>query len=173
MTLPVATRAALFLAMATLVAGCASYRLGPVNPAIPAGQSVEVGLFQNATPQPGLSESVNASIRRELQRDGTFELATGDDGDVLLTGNITHYRRSAVSFKPRDILSVRDFEVELITRIRAADRATGRVLLDRELTGRTTIRLGGDLASAERQALPLLANDLAKKIVALLAEGEW
>ena len=173
MTLPVATRAALFLAMATLVAGCASYRLGPVNPAIPAGQSIEVGLFQNATPQPGLSESVNASIRRELQRDGTFELATGDDGDVLLTGNITHYRRSAVSFKPRDILSVRDFEVELITRIRAADRATGRVLLDRELTGRTTIRLGGDLASAERQALPLLANDLAKKIVALLAEGEW
>ena len=173
MTLPVATRAALFLAVATLVAGCASYRVGPVNPAIPAGQSVEVGLFQNATPQPGLSESVNASIRRELQRDGTFELATGDDGDVLLTGNITHYRRSAVSFKPRDILSVRDFEVELITRIRAADRATGRVLLDRELTGRTTIRLGGDLASAERQALPLLANDLAKKIVALLAEGEW
>ena len=173
MTLPVATRAALFLAVATLVAGCASYRVGPVNPAIPAGQSVEVGLFQNATPQPGLSESVNASIRRELQRDGTFELATGDDGDVLLTGNITRYRRSAVSFQPRDILSVRDFEVELITRIRAADRATGRVLLDRELTGRTTIRLGGDLASAERQALPLLANDLAKKTVALLAEGEW
>ncbi len=173
MTLPVATRAALFLAVATLVAGCASYRVGPVNPAIPAGQSVEVGLFQNATPQPGLSESVNASIRRELQRDGTFELATGGDGDVLLTGNITAYRRSAVSFQPRDILSVRDFEVELITRIRAADRATGRVLLDRELTGRTTIRLGGDLASAERQALPLLANDLAKKTVALLAEGEW
>ena len=173
MTLPVATRAALFLAVATLVAGCASYRVGPVNPAIPAGQSVEVGLFQNATPQPGLSESINASIRRELQRDGTFELATGDDGDVLLTGNITHYRRSAVSFQPRDILSVRDFEVELITRIRAADRATGRVLLDRELTGRTTIRLGGDLASAKRQALPLLANDLAKKTVALLAEGEW
>ena len=173
MTLPVATRAALFLAVATLVAGCASYRVGPVNPAIPAGQSVEVGLFQNATPQPGLSESVNASIRRELQRDGTFELATGGDGDVLLTGNITAYRRSAVSFQPRDILSVRDFEVELVTRILAAEKATGKVLIDHELTGRTTVRLGGDLASAERQALPLLANDLAKKTVALLAEGEW
>ena len=170
---PPASRAAFFLAAAVMASGCASYRLGPVNPAIPAGQAIEVGLFQNATPQPGLTESVNASIRRELQRDGTFELATGGDGDVLLTGSIDAYRRSPVSFQPRDILSVRDFEVELITRIRAADRATGRVLLDRELSGRTTVRLGGDLASAERQALPLLANDLAKKTVALLAEGAW
>ncbi len=168
-----ASRAATFLAAAMMATECASYRLGPVNPAIPAGQAIEVGLFQNATPHPGLTESVNASIRRELHRDGTFELATADDGDVLLTGNITAYRRSAVSFQPRDILSVRDFEVELVTRIRAADRVTGKVLIDRELTGRTTVRLGGDLASAERQALPLLANDLAKKVVALLAEGEW
>ena len=173
MTRRAASRAALFLAAVVMAGGCASYRLGPANPAIPAGQAIEVGLFQNATPQPGLPASVNASIRRELQRDGTFELATGGDGDVLLTGSITAYRRSAVSFQPRDILSVRDFEVELVTRIRAAEKATGLVLVDRELTGRTTVRLGGDLASTERQALPLLANDLAKKAVALLAEGEW
>ena len=168
-----ASRAAMFLAAVMMTNGCASYRLGPVNPAIPAGQAIEVGLFQNATPQPGLTESVNASIRRELQRDGTFGLATGGDGDVLLTGSITAYRRSAVSFQPRDILSVRDFEVELVTRIRAAEKATGKVLIDRELTGRTTVRLGGDLANAERQALPLLANDLARKTVALLADGKW
>ena len=173
MTRLAVSRAAMFLAAALTASGCASYRLGPVNPAIPAGQGIEVGLFENATPQPGLTESVNASIRRELQRDGTFRLATGGDGDVLLTGNITAYRRSAVSFRPRDILSVRDFEVELVTRVLAAEKVTGKVLIDYELTGRTTVRLGGDLASAERQALPLLANDLAQKAVALLAEGEW
>ena len=173
MTRLVTRRVAIFLATALTATGCASYRLGPVNPAIPAGQAIEVGLFENATPQSGLTESVNASIRRELHRDGTFGLATGGDGDVLLTGNITAYRRSAVSFQPRDILSVRDFEVELVTRILAAEKATGKVLIDHELTGRTTVRLGGDLASAERQALPLLANDLARKTVALLAEGQW
>ncbi|MEE2947276.1 MAG: LPS assembly lipoprotein LptE [Verrucomicrobiota bacterium] len=156
------------------VVGCAtSYRLGPVNPAISADQAVEVGLFHNTTRLPGLAESINAFIRRELQRDGTFTLATDDEGDVLLTGSIDTYRRSPVSFQPRDTLSVRDFEVELVTRVRAAEKATGQVLIDRELTGRTTVRLGGDLASAERQALPLLANDLAKQTVALLAEGGW
>ena len=126
---PSSSRAAFFLAAAVMVSGCASYRLGPVNPAIPTGQAIEVGLFKNTTPQPGLIESLNASIRRELQRDGTFELATGGDGDVLLTGNITAYRRSAVSFQPRDILSVRDFEVELVTRVRAAEKTTGKVLI--------------------------------------------
>ncbi|MDP6794056.1 MAG: LPS assembly lipoprotein LptE [Verrucomicrobiota bacterium] len=173
MICPSVSRAVFSLAIAVTVAGCASYRLGPVNPAISVDQAVEVGLFQNATPLPGLAESVNASIRRELQRDGTFTLATGSDGDVLLTGSIDTYRRSPVSFQPRDILSVRDFEVEIVTRVRAAEKATGQVLIDRELTGRTTVRLGGDLASAERQALPLLANDLAKQAVALLAEGGW
>ena len=148
MTRLAASHVAIFLTAALTATGCASYRLGPVNPAIPVGQAIEVGLFENATPQSGLTESVNASIRRELHRDGTFGLATGGDGDVLLTGNITAYRRSAVSFQPRDILSVRDFEVELVTRILAAEKATGKVL-------------------------PLLANDLARKTVALLAEGEW
>ncbi len=81
-----ASRNTLFLVAAVMLVGCASYRLGAVNPSFPAGQSIEVGLFQNATPQPGLAESVNASIRRELQRDGTFELASASDGDVLLTG---------------------------------------------------------------------------------------
>ena len=78
---PPASRAAFFLAAAVMVSGCASYRLGPVNPAIPAGQAIEVGLFQNATPQPGLTESVNASIRRELQRDDAAESATARHED--------------------------------------------------------------------------------------------
>ena len=76
----------LLLLAVGLANGCVGYRVGTVNPTIPADHSIQVGLFQNGTAQPGLSESVNASIRRELHRDGTFELATANDGDVLLTG---------------------------------------------------------------------------------------
>ena len=72
MTRLAASHVAIFLTAALTATGCASYRLGPVNPAIPAGQAIEGGLFENATPQSGLTESGNASIRRELHRDGTF-----------------------------------------------------------------------------------------------------
>ena len=163
----------LFVVLLVLASGCVSYRLGVANPLIPAGYSIQVGLFQNATSQPGLSESVNGSIRREIHRDGTFELADADDCEVLLTGNITTYRRSPVSFRPKDTLSVRDFDVELSTHVKVLEKSSGKLLVERVITSRTTVRLGDDLASAERQALPLLSSELAKRTVALLAEGGW
>ena len=57
--------------------------------------------------------------------------------------------------------------------VTARDRSTGKVILDQPVTGFTLIRVTTDLASTERQALPLLAADLAKNVTALLAEGPW
>ena len=39
--------------------------------------------------------------------------------------------------------------------------------------GYTLVRIGSDLTSTERQALPLLAGELAKRVTALLADGNW
>ena len=39
--------------------------------------------------------------------------------------------------------------------------------------GRTTLRPGADFSSAERQAVPLLAEDLARNITSLLVDGSW
>ena len=74
----------LLFSLLVLASGCANYRLGVVKPLIPSGYSIQVGLFQNTTIHPGLAESVNASIRRELQRDGTFELANSNNCDLQL-----------------------------------------------------------------------------------------
>jgi hypothetical protein len=41
------------------------------------------------------------------------------------------------------------------------------------VTGYTLLRVGSDLTSAERQALPLLAADFARQVTALLADGSW
>jgi hypothetical protein len=53
------------------------------------------------------------------------------------------------------------------------DRGTGKILFDREVSGRTTIRSGSDLASAERQAVPMLAEDLARNATSLIVDGNW
>jgi len=68
---------------------------------------------------------------------------------------------------------VRDYQVTLMVKVTATERATGKVVLDREVSGRTTVRVGSDLPSAERQALPLLADDLARNATTLLVEGTW
>ena len=83
------------------------------------------------------------------------------------------YERQGVSFQPNDILTARDYQVTLTVKVTATERAGGKVVVDREVTGRTTVRIGSDLASADRQALPLLADDFARKATTLLVEGTW
>jgi hypothetical protein len=63
--------------------------------------------------------------------------------------------------------------LQLIVKISARERATGKVLVDREVMGTTSIRVGADLASAERQAIPMLADDLARRATSLIVDGTW
>jgi hypothetical protein len=155
-----------------LFAGC-GYQLGPTN-GIPAGsRSVQVNLFQNTTWEPRLSEPVATSLRRWIQRDGTYRLATQGDADIIVDGIILEFNRSGISFQPSDVRTVRDYELSAVAQVTATERATGKVLFDSKVMARTTIRTGPDLASSERQAAPLIAEDMARRITSLLVDGTW
>jgi hypothetical protein len=157
----------------TLGGGCAGYRLGPTA-GFPAGaRSIEVTAFKNATPEPRLVSALNNALRHQLQQDGSYRLETRGVGDVRITGEITKFQRTAIGFNPGDVLTAQDFSITLTAQVRATESATGRVLLDREISGRTTLRIGTDLASAERQAVPLLATDLARNVTSYLTSGDW
>ena len=158
---------------AAALCGCAGYQLGPTGGQTAGGRTVQIVPFTNRTPEPRLGDAVTAALRKEVQRDGTFRLATRDAGDVVVSGELTGYRRGEVSFVPGDVTTARDYDVSLTSRVTARERSTGKVLLDQPVTSFTLVRVGSDLTSAERQALPLLAGDLAKRVTALLADGSW
>ena len=153
--------------------GCAGYKLGPVNGLTAREKSVQVNPFDNQTLEPYLTDAVTSQLRKQLQRDGTYQLASHNDGDIVVSGSVTRYMRQEVSFSSSDILTVRDYRLELSAQVTARDRSTGKVILDQVVIGTTLIRVTTDLTSTERQALPLLAADLAKNVTALLAEGAW
>ena len=153
--------------------GCAGYKLGPVNGLAAREKSVQVNPFANHTLEPRLGDAVTSQLRQELQRDGTYQLASHNDGDIVVSGVVTRYYRYEVSFSSGDVLTVRDYRLELRAQVTARDRSTGKVILDQPVTGYTLIRVTTDLVSTERQALPLLAADLAKNVTSLLAEGPW
>lgn len=156
-----------------VLAGCAGYKLGPTNGAVAGGRSVTVNFFANKTQEPRLIEAVNGALRRRIQQDGTLRLDTTGGGDIVLTGEITAFERSGISFNPSDIATVQDYTLRLITRVKATDRATGKVVLDNVVSGKTSIRIRQDLVSTERQVVPLAAADLADRIVSLLVDGAW
>ncbi|MDB6111853.1 MAG: lipopolysaccharide assembly protein [Pedosphaera sp.] len=134
---------------------------------------MQINPFVNKTLEPRLSDYVTSSLRKNLQQDGTYRIDTHDDGDIVLTGSIVSYRRSELSYVPTDVITVLDYEITMTVQITARERSTGRVIFDRPVSGRVALRAGNDLPSAERQALPVLADDMAKRATALLVDGTW
>ena len=158
---------------AAVLTGCAGYQLGPTNGLVAGSKSIQVTPFASKAIEPRLSDAVTTSLRKSIQKDGTYKLNTADTSDIVLTGTIEAYNRQQLSYQPTDILTPRDYRILITAHVIAKERGTGKTLLDREVTGRTTVRVGNDMSSAERQALPLAAEDLARSITSLLADGTW
>ncbi len=156
-----------------ILSGCAGYHLGPSNGQVAGSRSVQVRPFANQTLQPQLGDALTAALRKSMQQDGTYRLATHDDGDVIVTGSITHYDRADITYNPNDILTVLDYRVTATVHVIVRERSTGRTILERDVNGYTLVRPGADLTSAERQAMPLLADDIAQKVTGLLVDGMW
>jgi hypothetical protein len=129
--------------------------------------------FRNETLQPGLDDNLTHAMRIGLQREGTYRLGARSDCDIILEGVIISYSRQGLSYNPSDLVQVVDYNLAAVAHVTAYDRRTGRKVLDRNFSGSTQVRAGQDLTSAERQAMPLLANSMALKVVDSLADGSW
>ena len=145
----------------------------PTNGASAGDKTIQVNPFINQTMEPRLGEPLTHALRKRLQQDGTYKLRTAGDADIVITGVITAFSRSDLSYQPNDIATVRDYTLYMTAQVKAVERSSGKVLLDKPVTGRTTIRVGADLSSAERQAAPLLAEDVARRATYLLVDGSW
>jgi hypothetical protein len=160
------------LGLALAMTGCAGYNLGPTNHQVAGARTVQVNPFLNQTMQVQLGDDVTNQVRKQFQQDGTFHLAN-DDGDIIVTGVLISYVRIPLAFQPTDALTVTDYSVRVLAQVTAKERSTGKVILNQTVSGTTLVIVGNNLDSAERQARPLLAADLAQKVTALIAEGSW
>jgi hypothetical protein len=165
-------RVCLLIAVLTLC-GCAGYRVGPTNGRVAGAQSVQITPFLNHSPEPGLADELTGALRRSIQNDGTLRLATDGSADLIVAGVITEFRRRELSLLTEDVRTVRDYQVTLVVHLTVRNRATGSVVLERDVSGGTVMRVGSDLASSERQLAPILARDLAREITHLLVDGDW
>jgi hypothetical protein len=161
------------LLLMVALTGCVGYTAGPTN-GFPAGErTVKVNYFKNETLEPRLVVAVNRALKRNLQKDGTFELETRGSADLLVTGELIKFLRGGVSYTPGDTLSVRDYSMQLTAKIKVIDRATGNVIVDQEVTGSSIVRVGNDLTAGQRQAVPLIADQLARQATSLIVDGDW
>ena len=164
--------AILLFALAGGLSGCA-YRLGPSNGQAAGDRSVQIVPVANRTLEPRLGDATTSALRKEIQREGTFRLANDEYSDLIVTCEIRQYQRGEVTFLSTDVITARDYQVRMLAHVVARERISGKVVLERDMTGSALMRVGSDLPSAERQTLPLLGADLARQVVAALSDGSW
>ena len=111
------------LTLISALIGCVGYTAGPTNGAIAGARTVAVSFFRNETLEPRLAVAVNRALKRNLQQDGTFELETSGNADLLVTGELTDFLRGGVSYTPGDILTVQDYHLQLTAKIKVTRAA--------------------------------------------------
>ena len=159
------------LTLASFVAGC-GYTLGPTNGLTAGEKKVQITPFLNHTYEPRLGDAVTTAVRQRIQVDGTYRLATHGDADIIVTGVLKKYVRHELNFEPHDTLTVQDFRVSVIAEYTAHNINTGTFMRWTN-TAYTLVRVGSDLPSSERQAMPVLAEEVAKNVTDSLVDGSW
>ena len=162
---------ALMVVIAAILTGC-GYTVGATNGLTAGEKKIQITPFMNHTLEPRLGDTVTTALRRNIQRDGTYHLATQGDADIIVTGVVTKYDRHELNFEPHDVLTVKDFRVNVEAKITARNVTSG-TSTNWTAKAYTLVRVGSDLTSAERQAMPDLADQLAKSVTDSLVDGSW
>lgn len=154
------------------LSGCAGYRLGPATPSyLREIHSIAVPTFRNATLVPRVEALVTGTVIKQFQQDGTFRIANESNADATLKGEIVTVGRSPARSVRGNVLATTEFNLLLRVRYTLVGR-DGKVLAGpAEAGGSTSFFVGADVATDERQALPLAAEELAGRLVSQLSEG--
>ena len=152
------------------VVGCAGYHVGPVTRR--SFNTIAVPMFHTDTLRPQLEAQISNAIIRRLQEDGSLRIKSQADADAILTGTVIRYQRTALRTLRTDTNVPREYEVAITVRVEARDRRTGEILLkSTEVEGKSDVFIGEDQQSAEEQALPLVADEIGRRVAGLLVES--
>lgn len=159
--------AAWLLGASLLLAGCSAYRLGSGTAET---RTIEVKPVRNATTLPGLHAVLHQALVATLSTD--TRLRVRDGGEPLETEAVAVERVVATQL-PDESLVAGMLRVTLTVRctLRSADGKTTR-FANRTFSASAVVTASGDLAAAERSALPRLTAEIAAQ-VRDAAVGSW
>jgi hypothetical protein len=152
--------------------GCLGYHIGPVKPYyLRDVHTIAVPTFKNHTLLPHIEVLVTDTVIKQLQQDGTFQIAKDGDGDATLTAEIIRINRLPARSVRGNVLATVEFNLSMSVRYTVIGRDGTKLVGPAEATGTTSFFVSSDPATDERQALPLATEDLATRLVSQLSEG--
>jgi len=156
-----------------LLAGCAGYKVGPIQPHFMEGiHTIAVPTFRNDTLIPRIEVLVADTVIRQIQEDGTYKVASSEEtADAVLEAEVTQVIRRPSRTVIGDVQATQEFDMTLVVHYKIIRKATGEVVDDKNTTGSTSFFVSGDVNQDERQAIPLAAQNAAQHMVTEFGEG--
>jgi len=152
--------------------GCLGYHIGPVKPYyLRDVHTIAVPTFKNRTLLPHIEVLVTDTVIKQLQQDGTFQIAKSEDADATLTAEIIRINRLPARSVRGNVLATTEFNLNMSVRYSVVGRDGTQLVGSAETSGSTSFFVSADPATDERQALPLATENLATRLVAELSEG--
>lgn len=154
------------------MSGCLGYHVGPVKPYYLRDiHTIAVPTFKNQTLLPRIEVLVTDTVIKQLQQDGTFQIAGDGHADATLNGEISHVRRWPARSVRGNVLATTEFQLSLTVRYSLIGKNGEQLAPPSEASGTTSFFVSSDVTTDERQALPLATEDLATHLVTQLSEG--
>jgi hypothetical protein len=166
-------RVGLTFLVCVVLSGCAGYRVGDVSGRNLQGvRSVYVPVAKNTSLEPDIQMEVTNAIIRRFNSDGTLEVNQNSNADSELDITITNVQNYPIRSSTSDLLITAEYQIQIQATVTYVNRRLGRKIFENTgVTGSTTFFTQSNIPEAERQALPLAAEDLANNTVKLVTEG--
>jgi len=160
-------------ALPALACSCAGYRLGNVPYAQMEGvRTLYVPVVKNDTYEPSLQVMTTNAVIRAFHNDGTYQTSRIGNADATLDVKITKFERTPVRVSRDNVRATDQYRIRLTAAATLTNHRTGtKVFTDLSAIGETDFFVQDDIQEAERQAIPIAADDLARKLVNQVTEG--
>ena len=159
-------------ALAALCGCGANYEWGSRAPA--DHRKVSVPTFRNESGLQEMGAVATRQLLREIQREGSFKIATPGDADIEVQGVVKRVSAGSVAYNRRTIGRFTGFTMSCQALVTVVDKASGKVLVtDRPYVAETSFAGGQDLTTAERDASGRLADELSRLVVDDLTRLDW
>lgn len=155
----------LFLPSLLWLGACTGYHLGTGSE--PKFSRLYVAPTGSDLILPQAAAIVSTQVREAFLKDGRVSLAdSAAEADAVLTIKLAGYGRETAVVRTDDTGLARRFDVTLRARATLTDRRSGKALFtDRPLVVKQGVFTDGGQLQSEYQALPILAEELARQAV--------
>ncbi len=161
------------LASALLMVSCAGYHLGNSKPAsLQKVNTITVPMFKNATLHPRAEALATSAVANAFVMDGTYRLASLDQADAVLEGELQSIKYTTIRGTRLDTLRPAELSntVTLTWVLRDAKDPT-KTLASGSSTGSSELFAGSNLQTARNNALPEALEHAGQALVSRLSNG--